>query len=231
MTLSIDFGAASAPSRRRFGLAALAALLALAAAGGPVLAQELSPAAVGSPEGQGLVERLRRGGLVLFFRHADTAGMPCDASFRIGDRAGQRNISERGREQSRAIGEAFRRLAIPYQRPVLTGPVYRARDTAEEAFGAAEVAVVDGLTADDFAGPRLAWVLEEHRRLMAEPVPPGTNRILVGHRTPAVMLLGAPVGGRALPEGAAIVMEPANPPRVLGILMPAPIAGGGFHGC
>jgi phosphohistidine phosphatase SixA len=157
--------------------------------------------------------------------------MPCDASYRIGDRAGQRNISARGREQSRRIGDAFRRLAVPYQRPVLAGPVYRARDTAEEAFGAGDVAVVDGLTADDFAVARLAWVLDEHRRLMAEPVPPATNRVLVGHRTPAMMLFGAPVGGRAFPEGAAIVMEPASPPRILGILMLAPIPGAGFHGC
>ena len=46
-----------------------------------------------------------------------------------------------------------------------------------------------------------------------------------------MMLFGAPVGGRAFPEGAAIVMEPASPPRILGILMLAPIPGAGFHGC
>ncbi|MGU9978628.1 hypothetical protein ACJ4V0_01170 [Phreatobacter sp. HK31-P] len=217
--------------RRRSSPGVVAALLVLLSAGIPAGAQELSPVTVEDPDGQRLVERLRRGGLVLFFRHADTAGMPCDVSFRLGDRAGQRNISARGREQSRRIGEAFVRLAIPVQRPVLAGPVYRARDTAEEAFGVADVAVVDGLTADDFAGARLAWVLDEHRRLMAEPVPSGSNRILVGHRTPAIMLFGGPVGGRAFPEGAAIVMEPARAPRILGILMLAPIPGAGFHGC
>lgn len=218
--------------RPRGWIAAVFAVL-LGAAGpvAPLWAAELTPVAIDSREGGALVDRLRRGGLVLFFRHADTAGMPCDVSYRVGDRAGQRNISARGREQSRRIGEAFRRLAIPYQRPVLAGPVYRARDTAEEAFGAADVTVVDGLTADDFAGARLAWVLGEHRRLMSEPVPAGTNRILVGHRTPAIMLFGPPAGGRAFPEGAAIVMEPSSPPRILGILMPAPIPGAGFHGC
>lgn len=66
---------------------------------------------------------------------------------------------------------------------------------------------------------------------MSEPVPVGTNRILVGHRTPVIMLFGPRAGGRAFPEGAAIVMEPASPPRILGILMPAPIPGAGFHGC
>lgn len=197
----------------------------------PAVATERVPLAATAPEAAPLVERLRTGGLVLYFRHADTAGMPCDSSFRIGDRAGQRNISPRGREQSRLIGEAMAALRIPVAKPVLAGPVYRARDTAEEAFGVSEVRVTDSLTADDYAGPRLDWVLAEHRRLMAEPPPAGLNRVLVGHRTPAIMLFGPEVAGRAFPEGAAIVMEPASPPRILGIVMFAPIPGAGFHGC
>lgn len=210
--------------------AALVLAIALALAG-PVAARELTPVALSATEARPLVDRLRQGGLVLFVRHADTAGMPCDSSYRVGDRAGQRNISERGREQSRRFGAALREQGIPVARPVLAGPVYRARDTAEEAFGTAAVEVVDGLTADDFAGSRLGWVLAEHRRLMAEPVPAGANRILVGHRTPAIMIFGEAVAGRAFPEGAAIVIDPAPAPRILGIVMPAPIPRAGFHGC
>ena len=212
----------------RVAVLAAVALLALAP---PVAARELVPVALSAVDARPMVDRLRQGGLVLFFRHADTAGMPCDSSYRVGDRAGQRNISERGREQSRRIGAALREQGIPVARPVLAGPVYRARDTAEEAFGAAAVEVIDGLTADDFAGSRLGWVLAEHRRLMAEPVPAGVNRILVGHRTPAIMIFGEAVAGRAFPEGAAIVIDPVPAPRILGIVMPAPIAGAGFHGC
>lgn len=185
-----------------------------------------------SAEGRALIDRLRRGGLVVFFRHADTIGMPCDRSFRVGDRDGQRNISERGRAQSRAIGRVFAELGIPVARPVLAGPVYRARDTAEEAFGRAAVRVVDGLLADDYAGGRLDVVLAEHRRLFTAPVEAGANRVLVGHRTPAIMVIGAAVGGRAFPEGAALVLEPGHErPHLLGIWSPAPIPGGGFHGC
>ena len=209
----------------------VSAALAITVFSAPVAGRELTPLDLAAPAAQPLLDRLRQGGLVLFFRHADTAGMACDSSYRVGDRAGQRNISERGREQSRRIGAALREQGVPVARPVLAGPVYRARDTAEEAFGAAAVEVVDGLTADDFAGSRLDWVLAEHRRLVREPVPAGINRVLVGHRTPAIMIFGETVGGRAFPEGAAIVIDPGPAPRVLGIIMPAPIAGAGFHGC
>ena len=190
------------------------------------------PATAEDAAGAALVARLRQGGMVLFFRHADTRGEPCDHSFRVGDRPGQRNISPAGVAQSRRIGERLRELGVPVTLPVLAGPVYRARDTAEHAFGAANVTVTDSLLADDFAGGRLSWVLDEHRRLLSAPVTRGTNRVLVGHRTPAIMVAGDAVGGRAFPEGGALVIEPLGDGfRVLGILMPAPIEGGGFHNC
>ncbi|MEI6162420.1 MAG: histidine phosphatase family protein [Roseococcus sp.] len=193
----------------------------------PVAAQSLVPGDVGASP---LLARLRAGGLVLFFRHADTQGEPCDRSFRVGDRAGQRNISPRGRAQSRRIAARMAELGIPVQFPVLAGPVYRARDTAEEAWGAARVEVTESLLADDFSGPRLDWVLAEHRRLFSDPVSAGVNRVLVGHRTPAIMIFGDPVAGRAFPEGAALVIEPGAMRR-LGIVEFVPLPGGGSHGC
>ena len=193
----------------------------------PAMAQQMAPVLV---DASPLLARLRRGGLVLFFRHADTAGEPCDRSFRLGDRAGQRNLSPRGREQSRRIGERFTELGIPVQFPVLAGPVYRARDTAEAAWGAPRVEVTESLLADDYAGARLDWVLAEHRRLFNAPVPAGVNRVLVGHRTPAIMIFGETVGGRAFPEGAALVIQPGAA-QPLGILEFVPLPGGGFHGC
>jgi hypothetical protein len=92
--------------------------------------------------------------------------------------------------------------------------------------------VTDSLLADDYAGPRLAWVLSEHRRLFITPVPAGMNRVLVGHRTPAIMVLGSSVGGQTFPEGAALVLEPVrSAPHLIGILALAPLPGRGFHGC
>jgi phosphohistidine phosphatase SixA len=194
------------------------------------------PVPAEAPAGQALVARLRQGGLVLYFRHADTRGEPCDRGGVVGRREGQRNLSAGGRAQSARIGARLAELGIPLAWPALAGPVFRARDTAELAFGAEQVEVTDSLLADDYAGARLDWILAEHRRLLAAPVPPGMNRVLVGHRTPAVLVLGPAIAGEAFPEGAALVLAPETAPgpagpRVLGILMLAPLPGGGFHRC
>ncbi|MDP3419061.1 histidine phosphatase family protein [Falsiroseomonas sp.] len=219
------------PDRRSLLLALLASGLPALRATGPAMAQaRLVPHAAETTEGAALVARLRQGGLVMFFRHADTRGENCDRSYRIGDRPGQRNLSPEGRAQSARIGPRLAELGIAVARPVLAGPVFRARDTAELAFGVVEI--TDSLLADDYAGGRLGWVLAEHRRLFSAPVPPGTNRVLVGHRTPAIMVAGDPVGGRAFPEGAALVLAPRGDGfEVLGILDPVPLPGGGFHEC
>jgi hypothetical protein len=48
----------------------------------------------------------------------------------------------------------------------------------------------------------------------------------------AILVAGALVGGRAFPKGAALVINARGTGfDVLGILMLAPLAGGGFHGC
>ena len=171
-------------------------------------------------EGEVLIEHLRQGGLVVFFRHADTTGMPCDRLYKVGQRLGQRNISEDGKAQSRKIGEKLAELEIPIQYPILAGPVFRARDTAEFAFGAKLVEVTDGLLADDYAGDYgVDWVIREHRRLFAIHPEPGANRILVGHRTPAIIALFGQVRQSEFPEGAAIVMRPADDGlEVLGVI-------------
>ena len=143
---------------RRLLLAAFLTFITVRPADG--WADPALPLVPGSFEGAALLARLRRGGLVLFFRHADTAGEPCDRSFRVSDRPGRRNISPARRRQAAEIGARLAALGIPVGFPVLAGPVFLARDTAELAFGAAQISVTDGLLSDDYAGSRLGWVQE-----------------------------------------------------------------------
>jgi hypothetical protein len=131
------------------------------------------------------------------------------------------------------LGRRIAALGIPIAQPIFAGPVFRARDTAELAFGAEHVLVTDSLLADDYAGDRLDWVLSEHRRLFSDPVPAGVNRVLVGHRTPVQMIFGARVAGTRLPEAGVVVIEPRGPAgaEMLGVVEIVPAISGGNPAC
>ncbi|MBY0339463.1 MAG: histidine phosphatase family protein [Acetobacteraceae bacterium] len=151
------------------------------------------------------VALLRAGGLNLYFRHGITDRSQVDTG-RRGDRAGQRNLSEAGRVQARQLGEAFRTLGIPVTE-VLSSEVFRARDTAELAFGADRVRIERDLIADDYTpGDALEDARAVSRRL-AQPVTPG-NRVMVGHIVPLGMILGRSLAQAEFPEGSAGVFRP-----------------------
>lgn len=83
-------------------------------------------------------ERLRKGGLTIFMRHASTEpGLGDPPGFKLTDCKTQRNLSERGRDESRRVGARFKAENIPVAR-VLTSPWCRCRETAMLAFGRAE---------------------------------------------------------------------------------------------
>ena len=114
----------------------LAGALALALIA-PAAAAAQTPAAV-PLRGAELLAALRGGGFVLYFRHADTDWKQNDTrGMNLEDCAAQRNLSDRGRENARAIGAAIRALAIPIG-SVLASPLCRTVETAMLAFGVAE---------------------------------------------------------------------------------------------
>jgi virginiamycin B lyase len=151
-----------------------------------------------------LVERLRRGGYVLAFRHAATDFSTTDMTGDPRDCSRQRNLSRRGRRQAREIGRAFRRLGVPVGR-VLASPFCRTRDTARLAFG--RVRASDSLLSGEFfsdeaAGERQASRL---RRLLGGRPRPGTNAVLVSHSFAIDAATGV-----SLAEGEAAVVLPGR---------------------
>ena len=74
-------------------------------------------------------DALRQPGAIAIMRHAIAPGTGDPADFRLGDCSTQRNLDERGREQARAIGDAFRSRGIAFDR-VLTSQWCRTRETA-----------------------------------------------------------------------------------------------------
>ncbi|TCI00188.1 hypothetical protein EJV46_05950 [Roseococcus sp. SYP-B2431] len=149
------------------------------------------------------VALLREGGLNLYLRHGITDRSQIDSG-RRGDRAGQRNLSPAGRAQAARLGEAFRTLGIPVAE-VLTSEVFRARDTAELAFGQARVE--PDLIADDYTPGDASEDARRVSRRLAEPVA-GGNRVMVGHIVPLGLILGQSLSQAEFPEGAAAVFRP-----------------------
>lgn len=176
-------------------------------------------ASAAQSEAEILVAAMQDGGKVIYLRHGVTNPKEIDTG-RLGDRAGQRNLSPAGAAQAKALGTAFRSLHIPMGQ-ILASPVFRARDTAELAFGADRIEVTTDLVADDYAGSNLRAMLDATRRLLRTVTPPGDNRILIGHRAPLEMVLQRSFSDAVLPEGAMAVFLPrgiADEPRLLGII-------------
>ena len=92
---------------RRVLLGALA-LLACAAAGPSASAAGDDASAGGDPGVAAALDAVAAGRAVIVMRHALAPGTGDPASFRRGDCATQRNLSDEGREQARAIGARLR---------------------------------------------------------------------------------------------------------------------------
>jgi phosphohistidine phosphatase SixA len=120
------------------------------------------------------VEALRRGGFVIYFRHAATDPTQTDRD--LSRCEAQRNLIEQGRADARAIGAAFRALHIPVGE-VLSSGYCRTRDTAQLAFGKAEI--VEDLTG--FPDAKREQRTTALRRRLSTPPQPGTNTVLVAH--------------------------------------------------
>ncbi len=85
--------------------------------------------AIQSSEGE-LAQRLRGGGQVLLIRHAEAPGTGDPEGFRLGDCSTQRNLSEAGRDQARAIGAWLRDRGVARAR-VYSSQWCRCLETAE----------------------------------------------------------------------------------------------------
>ena len=136
--------------------------------------------------GKALVDALRAGGLNLYFRHAATVWSQSDDlqkqdDWLSCDPARMRQLSDDGRADAIAVGEAMRKLGIPVNQ-VLASPYCRTRETAElMAVGAiSDSTEVMNLRAAAYFGGRAA-ITASARRLLASKPDSGGNRVIVAH--------------------------------------------------
>ena len=163
--------------------------------------QALAPKLVG-PE---LVEALRQGGYTIILRHAATSDyVPEPGSLDYANCKTQRNLSEAGRAQAKALGRAFTALGIQLDE-VISSPYCRCLDTAKLAFGRAKklelLSVGDSLSYEekDARGKKIRAMLN------AKPAV-GKNTILITHTGNLLYSFG--LQGR--PEGIAHVFRPSS---------------------
>lgn len=106
---------------------ALCMVLAVAA----IVAASPSGAAVAGDETARAWDALRGDGYIALIRHSAAPGTTGDpAGFKLDDCATQRNLSEEGRAQARALGERFRAEKVKIGK-VITSQWCRCRQTAE----------------------------------------------------------------------------------------------------
>lgn len=150
--------------------------------------------------GAALVQALRAGGYTLYFRHTATDFSQNDRAMAgYAECATQRNLSEAGRGEARAIGAAIRALGLPVGE-VIASPFCRTLETGRLMFGRAEPStVVRGYEGTTAANPDYTRLV----RLLASPPAAGTLRMITSHGNPFRAVAGPP----HLAEGEAAVLR------------------------
>ncbi len=166
---------------------ALTASVGARAAASTAVAAPASPGSVA--EGADAFARLRRGGVVLAMRHARAPGTFDPPGFKLGECATQRNLSEEGRQQARALGQRLKAAGlVPTQ--VRSSPWCRCMDTATLAFGRSEAWPALG-SPEGVDAATYARSLETLRRSVAQAAQrPGEFEVWVTH----MFVLSALVG-------------------------------------
>ncbi|MGH8634764.1 MAG: histidine phosphatase family protein [Burkholderiales bacterium] len=177
----------------------------------PAAAQQFQPVPPPAPgrsalpatpmSGQQLLSELRKGGYVIYFRHTSTDFSRDDSRARSDDDCdNQRPLTDKGRDEARQIGAAFRELKIPIDK-VLASPRCRTMETAMLAFGRADKAP------EARGGPATPDSLDRYaelRKLLSTQVRPAANLVISSHGNPFYATAGAPY----LAEGEAAVIRP-----------------------
>ena len=169
------------------------------------LAQSAAAPVGPPPSAPSLLTALRGGGYILYFRHAATDfSQNDDRMTGFEDCSTQRNLTDGGRADARAIGAAIRSLGIPVGE-VLASPFCRTRETAELIFGRATVSTAVRGGPASAEGGRYDGL----RTLLTRPVPGNVNLAIASHGNPFVAVAGPPY----LAEGEAAVVQPLRDNR------------------
>jgi phosphohistidine phosphatase SixA len=161
-----------------------------------------------------LREALRKGGLVLVMRHANSPGAPPDAASANADNpTRERQLDETGRADSRTLGEAIRRVGVPIGE-VLSSTTYRTQETARIA-GLPAPRLVAELAeggGQEATTARNAWL----RAQTGQKPAAATNRLLITHTPNITGVFGTMAQGVAAGEILVFRPEEAGASTLIG---------------
>jgi phosphohistidine phosphatase SixA len=190
----------------------------LLSAPGLLLAAQLVGDTTPKLSGQALINELKKGGYIIYFRHGSTSdiGEKDMEDPDLDNCAIQRNLSKEGQDQTKAIGVAFRKLQIPVGE-VYASPYCRCLDTAKNIFGKGQKSRALHFAIHLDNAERAAVTTQLLDLLGAMPQP-GTNTALVSHTAN----LQEAVGIWPKPEGIAHVLKPAGDGQFssVGVMLP-----------
>ena len=127
-----------------------------------------------------LLPLLKSGGQVVLMRHTTTMpGVGDPPGMSLSDCATQRNLTDEGRAEARAIGERLKGAGIAFD-TVVASPLCRCKDTAQLAFGRVDD-VLPGTTRGEREVREMRAFASEKRR---------GNAVLVSHGTTIHNALG-----------------------------------------
>jgi phosphohistidine phosphatase SixA len=162
------------------------------------------------------VAALRDGGYVIVLRHFATDDSQKDVyPFKYDDMSAQRQLSENGRETARALGAALRWLGIPIgviytsrlNRAVETGKLMTGRDvTALEVLSDSGAGSASAMANPEGRNAKAGAALRE---LVAAAPKPGTNNLVITHKTNIADAFGKEMSD--IHEGEALVYKAGAP--------------------
>jgi phosphohistidine phosphatase SixA len=154
-----------------------------------------------------LVKELRQGGYVLVMRHASSPALPPAKSVADPENVGlERQLDDKGRQSSEAMGRAFKALHIPVGE-IFSSPTYRARETIKLAgFGVAKTVTELGDQGHSMArlngpGPA-AWLQAK----VADKPAAGRDTLIVTHMPNIAAAF--PNDAAGLGDGETLVFKP-----------------------
>ncbi len=147
-----------------------------------------APAAARSDSDEHVWAALRGGGHVVLVRHALAPGVGDPDHFRVDDCTTQRNLSNAGREQARAIGTRLRENGLAAA-TIYSSQWCRCLDTAR-LLGLGEVAPFPALNSLFRRSSQETQQTEAVRDLIRQQAGPDTTLVLVTHQVNITALTG-----------------------------------------